>query len=245
MSIRIKWTACAALIATAALSAGAQAAAVNMTTAVTDLSSSSQLTLSNNFYFSDFQTYLNGQSAGATHSEQGFDSVPTAYNVLEQGPGGNFVGADVTTDFGLPGTKASVLGSGYATSTIQWSFDWTASESGAASINLGYLFSPDIVNVGSGENVLARYSIGFMLDAEHSDSAVNFYKAATSLDDAGFGSLALNFDVLAGQTGSVVLTLTSDALVAPVPLPAGLPLLGSALLGLAGWARRRRGPVAA
>lgn len=142
----------------------------------------------------------------------------------------------------LPQTRASAVNNGFANATVLWSFDWTATADGQARIDVEYLFDTTLASLLEGENALASSLVrietvlqdGTRLGTE----ALNFFNVAEG-SEGGFDSLFLAFNVLRDQSGSFLITTASTAYAAPVPLPAGLPLLGSALLALAGLARRR------
>jgi hypothetical protein len=215
-------------------SQAAQAAAVSATASITDVTTS-LLTLSNDQYLNDASTPL--------HSGFSTGTVLQDYNFTDSAPNGNLSFASIDPTFApAPGTSAGAIGSGSGSATVLWSFDWQATGTGTASIDLGYLFSATVQNLLAGETGIASSDITLLLDGTSLKSeALNFFNNVNG-NTSGLSDLLLTFGVSEGQTGSFTVTAASNALVAPVPLPAGIWLFGSALLGLT-RVLRRRSPV--
>jgi hypothetical protein len=213
------------------LGATAHATAVSATASFTDMTLS-LLTASNHQYLTD----------ASTPFESAFDAggvlTPFTFNT-STADGVSY--AQVDDVFApLPGTSAAATTDGEGHATVLWSLDWTALDNGTATISLEYLFNATIANLFSGDRAVARSYASVSLEGTTiSNSALYFFDTVQN-SVGGFQTLGLSFAVLAGQTGTLTMSLTSDAYVAPVPVPAALPLLGSALLGLFGLARRRR-----
>jgi hypothetical protein len=210
----------------------AQAAAVSATASITDVSTS-LLQLSNDLYLNDASTaFQSGFSTG---------TVLQSYNFNDTTPNGNTSFASIDPTFApSPGTSAGAIGSGSGSATVLWTFDWTATATGTASIDLGYLYSATVQNLLAGETGIASSDITLLLDGTSNKSeALNFFNNVNG-NTSGFSDLLLTFDVMEGQTGAFTVTAASNALVAPVPLPAGIWLFGSSLLGFAGVLRRRK-----
>lgn len=140
----------------------------------------------------------------------------------------------------LPQTTASAISDGFGHASVLWTFDWTATETGMAAISLDFLTTAIVQNLLPGESALARSFASVLVDGTTlENSALHFFQSVEGVS-GGIETLALTFAVVAGQTGTFTLALASDAFAAPaVPIPAALPLLGSALLGF-GLARRRK-----
>jgi hypothetical protein len=211
---------------------GAHAATVTATSSVTGISSS-LLTLSNDQYLSD----------ASTPFDSGFDasSVLQNYNFSHTAPNGDTSVATIDNSFApLPQTSASAINNGQGSATVLWTFDWTATQSGTANINLEYLYDASVFNFAAGESATASSSISMIVDGtSFKDEALRFF-VNTSNSTGGFANLNIDFGVTAGQTGTITVAMTSLASATPVPLPAALPFLASGLVGLLGVARRRR-----
>ncbi|HEY4366983.1 MAG TPA: VPLPA-CTERM sorting domain-containing protein [Steroidobacteraceae bacterium] len=155
--------------------------------------------------------------------------------------GNSFAEANGNDGFG-PYTHIGVNNNGSATATVMWSFDWTATADGQAAVSADYLREWTVANLQPGEQSGVRSSITLSLDGTPFQSEVLDFFANVSGSQSDFSTLSLLFPVLAGEKGSLTVTLTSTgfASAAPVPLPAAIWLLGSSLLGLGGVARRRK-----
>jgi hypothetical protein len=209
----------------------ARAAAVSATASITDITTS-MLQLSNDQYLNDASTpFHSGFSTG---------TVLQSYDFNDSGPNGTSFASIDSTFAPAPGTSAGASGSGSGSATVLWTFDWIASATGTASIDLGYLYSATVLNLLAGETGIASSDITLLLDGTSTKSeALNFFNNVNG-NTSGFSDLLLTFGVTEGQTGTFTVTAASNALVAPVPLPAGIWLLGSSLLGFAGVLRRRK-----
>jgi hypothetical protein len=219
------------LVCASAGSVSAQAAAVSATASITDITTS-LLQLSNDQYLNDASTpFHSGFSTG---------SVLDSFTFNDTAPNGNASFASIDSTFApAPGTSAGAVGRGSGSATVLWTFDWEATGTGTASIDLGYLYSATVQNLLSGETGIASSDISLLLDGTSNRSeALNFFNNVNG-NTSGFSDLLLSFGVTAGQKGTFTVTAASNALVAPVPLPAGIWLLGSSLLGFAGMLRRK------
>lgn len=150
----------------------------------------------------------------------------------------------------LTSTGFSALGYGDAYSDYDWSSSWSFfdvsfSLTTDSTISLsGALFGED-QNYGSGDASLALYSGTELLVSNilYSDSVAAYY---------GFEDKALSFDgVLAAGNYRILAkadpyfqiatsSYNVQASIEPVPVPAALWLFGSGLIGLAGFARRKK-----
>lgn len=227
-----KSVAAAAVIAGAGLlSVSAHAASASATTSITGITTE-LLTLSDDFYLSD----------ASTPYDSGFDAnfTLTTYNFNYTAPNGDTSSASIG-DSDIE-TFAAAYNNGSGSATVQWTFNWTATGTGTASLDLAYLYSVTVADYQAGETAFASSSLQLGLDGTDNLQEAFFYFNNENGNDFDLPDLVMNFDVTEGQTGSITVTMASNAAVsAPtVPLPAALPLLTSALFGLGAVARRRR-----
>jgi hypothetical protein len=225
-------TAVGALIGIFAAGGTAQAATVSATASVTGVTAT-LLELSNDQYLSD----------ASTPDQSGFDasSVLQSYSFSTTHPNGDTSVATIDNLFApMPQTSAQAINNGLGSATVQWSFDWTATETGIASLDVEYLYTALVANLDAGDSAVASSFIKVQLDGTSVGNEALYYFNATNGFTSGITNMLLQFAVVAGEHGSFTLTAASNAFAAaPVPLPAGLPLLVSGLLGLGGLARRR------
>lgn len=228
---------CNRIVAAGALTAilagllpSAEAATVSATASITDLSTT-LLSLSHDEYLSDASTPLNS----------GFDASSTLQSYFFN-EGNSF--ASIDNSFApLPMTQAGANIDGNGHASVLWTFDWTATGTGTARIDLEYLYNATVLNWQAGETGVSRSYVSLLLDGTSNQTDALHFFYNTNDTSGGFANLALNFDVTSGQRGTFTVSVASDAIaVAPVPLPAAAWLLGSGLLGLGGFARRRRSP---
>lgn len=195
-----------------------------------------QLTLlsaSNDQYLNDASTPFD------SHFSVGTELANVEFN---SSTGGGTSYAAIFSDFApLPQTTASAITDGQGHASVLWTFDWTATSDGLASISLDFLNTAIVQDLLPGETALARSFASLIVDGTTlEESALHFFQSVEGVT-GGIETLGLSFAVFAGQTGTFTLALASDAFVAPaVPIPAALPLLGSALLGFGALSRRRK-----
>jgi len=220
------------------LSIEAQAAAASATTTLFSLTDSSGLlTFSNNSYLVEAQTPI--------HDQFGTGSSPLSFS-LNDFPSSASAAADADGTFPLDtsaGVNAGLGNSGRGAATAAWYLDWQASATGTVTLDLNYLFSYTVANLLSGETGIASSYISVLVDGTQSQADVLRFYNNINGDNSGITDLFLTFNVTAGQKGSLSITAASNAVAAPVPLPAGLWLLGSGIVGLAGLVRRKRSLV--
>lgn len=223
-----------AILASSALAVtNANAATVTATASITDITSS-LLSFSNNQYLSDASTpFQNGFDAGSVLQNYWYNN--TAHN-------GDTSFASIDDGFApLPQTSAGAAHKGQGSSTVLWSFDWTAIGTGTAMLNLEYLYSATVANYAVGEKAMASSRVAVGLDGtQNQQESLHFFYNEDG-NTSGFSNLVLNFNVNSGDTGTFTVSTASNAVAeqAPVPLPAAAWLLGSAAVGLLGFARRK------
>jgi hypothetical protein len=232
----IKVTAAAVIGAAGFFTAPAQAAAVSATASFLDMTLS-LLTPTNDSYLNDASTpFDSGFSVG---------SVLQNYDFNTSTPDGTSYAAISDTFAPLPQTTAGAIGNGLGHASVLWTFDWEATATGTASISLDFLSAAILQNLGVGEKAFVRSYGSVLLDGTNLEDSANYFFNTQEGNTGAIETLGLSFAVTAGQRGSFTLALNSDAFAAPVPVPAALPLLGSALLGFGAFVRRRRERAAA
>ncbi|HET8708589.1 MAG TPA: VPLPA-CTERM sorting domain-containing protein [Pseudomonadales bacterium] len=221
----------ASVLAAGLLSVNVHAAAVSATASIMDLSGT-LLNFSNDQFLSD----------ASIPSQSGFDAstVLQSYYYTASDANGNYSYAEIDNTLApLPQTHAGALRNGKGSATVLWTFDWTATGTGVASVDLQYLYSATVSNLLSGETGIASSSISAVLDGTSNKQDVLYYFNNQNGNTSGIADLILNFNVVAGQTGTISVVTASNA-VSAVPVPAAVWLLGSGLLGLGGLAKRRQ-----
>lgn len=236
----IKVTAAAVIGAAGFFTAPAHAAAVSATASFLDMTLS-LLAPSNHSYLNDASTpFDSGFSVG---------SVLESYNFNTSTASGTSFAAIDNSFSPLPQTMAGAIDDGLGHASVLWTFDWEATGTGTASISLDFLSAAILRNLGVGESAFVRSYGSLLLDGTSLEDSANYFFNTMEGDTGGIETLGLSFAVTAGQRGTFTLALSSDAFAAPaaapVPVPAALPLLGSALLGFGAFVRRRREKTAA
>lgn len=141
----------------------------------------------------------------------------------------------------MPQTSAGAAHNGQGSSTVLWSFDWTATDTGTAMVNLEYLFSATVANYGAGEKAMASSLVSVGLDGtQNKQESLHFFYNEDG-NTSGYSNLLLNFNVNSGDKGTLTVFTASNAVAVqtPVPLPAAAWLLGGAVVGLLGAVRRK------
>jgi hypothetical protein len=217
------------------LSVNANAASVSATAQIFGIDGGSLLSFSNNQYLTDVSTpYHSGFNAGSTVQNYYFNDTQANGNTSFASSDDSFTSA--------PYTIAGAINNGSGSSTILWSFDWVATGTGTATFDAEYLFSATVMDWVLGETGLASSSISAVLEGTQNKKDVLYFFNNQNGNTFGDEHLTLNFDVVTGQTGTISIAVASNALAvpAPVPVPAAAWLMGSALLGLGGVARKRK-----
>lgn len=224
-----KLGAAAVLVGAGLLSIDAHAASVTASAGIFGVDGGALLSFSNNQYMSDASTPLHsGFNASSVLQNYYFNDTPS------------FASIDDSLS-PAPQTSAGATGNGQGSATVLWSFDWLATGTGAATFDAEYLYSSTVANLLSGETGIASASISAVLEGAQNQQNVLYYFNNQNGNTSGFENLTLNFTVIAGQTGTITLTVASNALAASVvPVPAAAWLMGSALLGLGGVVKCRR-----
>lgn len=228
----IRGTLAVALLGAGLAPAPAQATAVSVTTEIWGVSGTN-LVLGADNYTVDLATPANSSFEWGPLLTGGTFNDNVNGGTSYTSAGALFGGVEPTTTVG-------VIDSGYAQSIVQWSFSWAALDAGPASLTLDYNWATTVVGLVPGDTAIASSLISVFRDGTPVVTDVLHFFSMVNGDAGGQSSLVVPFEVLAGQTGEFTVTLASVAQASPVPLPAGLPLLASALAGLGAMARRRR-----
>ena len=222
-----------AILAGTALAAGsANAASVAATASITGITGS-LLSFSNNQYLSD----------ASTPFQSGFDasSVLQNYSFSSSAPNGDTSFAAIDNGFDpMPQTSAGATKNGKGSSTVLWSFDWTATGSGNATLDLEYLYSATVASYGAGETAKASSLVSVGLDGtQNQQESLHFFNNQNG-NTSGISNLLLNFNVNTGDHGTFTVTTASNAIASltAVPVPAAVWLLASAMAGMIGFRRR-------
>lgn len=220
-------------VVSGSLAAGeAHAASASATASVLNIDGGTLLSFSNDQYLSD----------ASTPFENGFDASSTLqnYNFSTTAPNGDTSFAHIDDSLQpFPQTSAGAVNNGRGAATVLWTFNWSATGTGAATVDLDYLYSATVQNLNPGETGIASSYVSLLRDGTPEvQEALHFFDSVNG-NTSGEGHLLLDFDVNAGDTGTLTVAVASNALVAPVPVPGAVWLLGSALAGLAGYARRK------
>jgi hypothetical protein len=233
-------SAVALLIAGSGLAANtANAAAVSATAQLFDVTQSGGATLafSNNYFTQDVQTTLAGDTFNTGTVAQDY--------FVNNSSGGNFNVAESSRNLNgapnLPYTNAGVTGKGQASSMFQWSFDYSATGAGLVTVDFDYNYNATILNLNPGETAGVSSSVDALVDGLPASEVQAFhYFVNQNNDSAGEGHLLLTFNVADGQKGTITFTAASQGYANPVPAPAAIWLLGSALTGIGAFGRRRK-----
>ena len=181
-------------------------------------------------------------STAKPHYQSGFDASSSLqnYSFITSAPNGDssFDGIDYSV-LAYPLSSAGAVYIVRGAATVLWAFDWLATGTGTATVDLDYLYSATLQTLAAGETGIASSFVSLLRDgtSQQQEALINF--SNQDGNTAGENHLLLNFDVNAGDTGSITVAVASNALIAPVPVPGAVWLLGSALAGLVGIARRK------
>ncbi|HEY3700524.1 MAG TPA: hypothetical protein VGK97_14405, partial [Spongiibacteraceae bacterium] len=197
----IKYAGTIALIAGAnLLSTQAHAAAAAATAGIFGIDGGSLLTFSNDQYLSDASTPLHsGFNASSSLQNYFFNDTPS------------FASIDNSLA-PAPQTSAGAVGNGSGSASVLWSFDWVATGNGTATFDAEYLYSATVANLVSGETGIASASVSAVLEGTQNKKDVLFYFNNQNGNTFGDEHLTLNFDVVAGQTGTISITVASNAI---------------------------------
>jgi len=222
------------------LSVSAHATSVSATTQVFGLTdNASLLTFSGDTYFVSATTPLHDAfQVGPTPPDVSFNDT-----VLGGTTFASATAHDPSLD--LPYTIFGVNNRGSGNATVQWSLDFVASATGNANLSLEYLDSYTLSNLTPGDSAGVSSSVSLIVDGTTLKSDVLKFFSNVNGNNAGDDFLSLLVPVVAGQHGSLTITVASSGFVNPVPLPAALWLLVSSLLGYGGFFRRLSGAAAA
>ena len=225
-----KKTLCAlAMLAASVAVADAQAAAVQASAMITDRTG----TLLNFSLTNEYDVI-------ATTKQQEdfrFDTVlPSVF--LNDSDGFSFAGVDNLFD-PMPSTTAGAHDLGIGTSSVIWSFGYTATGAGTAVLDLSFSALVHALNVGAGEKAGGSALINIKRSGVQETGAEAFYFLTGGGHTGQDSHLLYSFNTALGDVGSFIVTVSSQAATSPVPVPAAVWLLCSALTGL-GVLRRKR-----
>jgi hypothetical protein len=216
------------ILAGASLTGNAHATSVSATAQLFGMSQASgpTLTFSNDFFTQDAQTSALGDT---------FATGTTAQDIVV---GSNPFAESSWSLFAAPYTNAGVSGKGSASSLFQWSFDYVASGTGSVTLDFDYNYAAQLVGLNAGDSAGVSSRIDVLRDGVPSSEVERFYFVSNQEgSSAGEDHILLTFDAVNGQRGTVTFTASSQGYVNPVPLPAAIWLLTSAL-GALGLVRR-------
>jgi hypothetical protein len=168
------------------------------------------------------------------------------YVSLNDPDGFSFAGVDNTFD-PYPGVLAGAHDLGFGASSVVWSVSYTATDTGLATLDLEYLLGLDVFRTNPADTALGSASINIKRSGvqEAGSQVLSFFSTTSGIatdfsEHHDFDHLLYSFNVAAGETGTFLITLGSQGMTTPVPLPAGIWLLGSGLVGLGARLRRKR-----
>ena len=167
-------------------------------------------------------------------------TLPSVF--LSDSNGFAFAQVDNTFD-PFPSVSAGAHDLGMASTSVIWSFGYTATGTGTALLDLSFFATVDSLNVGPGEKAGGSALINIKRSGVQEAGAEAFFVVTGGGHDGQDSHLYYSFNTALGEMGEFIVTVASQAGVAPVPLPAAVWLLCSGLLGL-GALRRKRSAVA-
>jgi hypothetical protein len=139
----------------------------------------------------------------------------------------------------MPSTLAGAHDLGLATSSVIWSFDYTATGTGTAVLDLSFSALVDALNIGPGETAGGSALINVKRSGVQEAGAEAFYYLTGGGHTGQDAHLLYTFNAGLGDLGSFIITVSSQAVTSPVPVPAAVWLLGSALAGFGAMRRKR------
>jgi hypothetical protein len=149
---------------------------------------------------------------------------------------------EVSIDYSLDGNASTNMLGDYASIGFHVLMEAYDIDSFLATYNVEYATNGNDSEAAEDEaNLVSQLASAEMFDWELLRCQDDAFCTRSPVDGEG-GTLMVAFDVIAGTTYSIGAEITTYAYtdVNPVPVPAAAWLLGSALLGLVGVARRKR-----
>ncbi len=203
----------------------------------TSMISESEVTVS---FFANVPSGMASASSGASAFDSGF-LQSTAFDPLDMFIG-DFIEGEVDTQTSASGMPSSASASHMESGSLEI----TNNSAEDLDIFLYYFFDwfMDLENTASGETSSGSVSIEVIHDGftEVSEFASDTNTATGLLAPFNFGESLYSFTLPSGQSSIVDISLSAlaSSQVSAVPVPATLWLMGSGLIGLAGFARGRR-----
>lgn len=193
-------------------------------------------------------TWLDWEPMVVGSAETPFDygeisSTELNYHFSTITPSGSSLATIDHSGVALPETTAAASTHGSGRAVVGWTLYYATDVTGIATVDVEYLYNATVANLGLGETALASsyvsVTVGGAGDRSPVSDEAHFYFDNIESDISGVGTLRINFLATAGEFGnSIDFVVASNAqALPPVPVPAAIWLLGSALAGLAGFAR--------
>ena len=138
-------------------SANVEAASVTASMGISDIQTT-LLTLSNDQFLTDIATPFQSAFDTGTVLQSNFFSSSSGINSSYAEIDGSLAP--------LAQIHTGAANSGSGTATVLWTFDWLATGTGTATLNLEYLWDTTVANFQAGEVAIASSSIGSIFETD-------------------------------------------------------------------------------